>query len=65
VLLALGVPTDDARGALRFSLGHSSTPADVDALVAALPDAVARARQAGLMSRPLADVPVPSETTVG
>jgi cysteine desulfurase len=65
VLLALGVPTDDARGALRFSLGHTSTAADIDALVAALPDAVARARQAGLASRPLADVPVSSETAVG
>jgi cysteine desulfurase len=65
VLLALGVPDDDARGALRFSLGHTSTTADIDALVTVLPDAVARARQAGLVSRPVADVPVPSETAVG
>jgi cysteine desulfurase len=65
VLLALGVPDDDARGALRFSLGHTSTTADIDALVTVLPDAVARARQAGLVSRPVAAVPVPSETAVG
>lgn len=65
VLLALGVDSDDARGALRFSLGHTSTTSDVDALVAALPDAVVRARQAGLVSRPVAAVPVPSETAVG
>ena len=52
VLLALGLAIDDARGALRFSLGHTSTAADVDALVAALPEAVQRARHAGLASRP-------------
>jgi cysteine desulfurase len=51
VLLAMGVPEDDARGALRLSLGHTSTAADVDAFIAALPDAVTRARHAGLTSR--------------
>ena len=65
VLLALGVPNDDARGALRFSLGHPSTAADVDALIAALPEAVKRARQAGLASRPVADIRSTSETAVG
>ncbi|MDP9220873.1 MAG: cysteine desulfurase [Actinomycetota bacterium] len=66
VLLALGVPNDDARGALRFSLGHTSTRADVDALVAALPDAVERARHAGLASRPAAGLdPPPVQTAVG
>jgi cysteine desulfurase len=54
VLLAMGVEEHDARGALRFSLGHTSTAADVDALLAALPDAVARARAAGLASAGLA-----------
>lgn len=48
VLLAMGVDPDDARGALRFSLGHTSTDEDVDALLAALPAAVERARAAGL-----------------
>lgn len=48
VLLALGVPDDCVRGALRLSLGHSSTDADVDAVLAALPAAVDRARGAGL-----------------
>jgi cysteine desulfurase len=65
VLLALGVPNDDARGALRFSLGHPSTRADVDALITALPEAVERARQAGLASRPVADVAPTSEPAVG
>jgi len=54
VLLAMGVEEHDARGALRFSLGHTSTAADVDALLAALPGAVARARAAGLASAGLA-----------
>ena len=47
VLLAMGADDDRARSSLRFSLGHSSTAADVDALVAALPGAVERARRAG------------------
>ena len=37
VLLAMGVPAEEARGALRITFGHSSTEADVDALLAALP----------------------------
>ena len=48
VLLAMGLTEADARGALRFTLGHTTTDADVDALVAALPDAVERARRAGM-----------------
>lgn len=50
VLLAMGVGEDDARGALRFSFGRTSTQDDVDAAVAALPGAVERARAAGLTS---------------
>ncbi|ACZ31424.1 aminotransferase class V [Xylanimonas cellulosilytica DSM 15894] len=49
VLLAMGVPEHEARGALRFSLGVTSTPDDVAALVAALPTVVARAQAAGLV----------------
>ena len=37
VLLAMGLSDDEARGALRITFGHSSTDADVDALLAALP----------------------------
>lgn len=51
VLLAMGVPDAAARGALRFSLGGSTTQADVDAAIAALPGAVERARRAGMMRR--------------
>jgi cysteine desulfurase len=50
VLLAMGVPETEARGALRFTLGATSTEADVDRLVAALPQVVARAQAAGLVS---------------
>jgi cysteine desulfurase len=46
VLLAMGHEDDRAKSSLRFSLGHSSTAADVDALVAAIGPAVARARSA-------------------
>jgi len=48
VLLAMGLDEETARGAQRFSLGHTSTEADVDALLAALPDAYSRARTAGM-----------------
>jgi cysteine desulfurase len=51
VLLAMGVPEPEARGALRITLGHDSTEADVDAFLAALPAAVERARRAGLADR--------------
>jgi cysteine desulfurase len=37
VLLAMGLPVGEARGALRITFGHTSTEEDVDALLAALP----------------------------
>ena len=48
VLLAMGSSEELARGSLRFSLGRTSTEADVDALLEALPAVVTRARAAGL-----------------
>ncbi|CAN5156342.1 cysteine desulfurase family protein [soil metagenome] len=51
VLTAMGVPEAEARGALRFTLGHGTTEAEVDALVAALPAAVRRAVKAGFADR--------------
>ncbi|MGW3249006.1 cysteine desulfurase family protein [Streptomyces fungicidicus] len=48
VLLATGTDPDLARGTLRFSLGHTSTEADVTALAKAIGPAVRRARAAGL-----------------
>ncbi|MBT0769724.1 cysteine desulfurase [Kineosporia sp. J2-2] len=50
VLLAMGVPEPTARGALRFTLGHTSTTDDVAALAAAIGPVVERARGAGLAS---------------
>ncbi|HEY2671754.1 MAG TPA: cysteine desulfurase family protein [Rugosimonospora sp.] len=48
VLLAMCADDDRARSSLRFSLGHTSTKADIDELIAALPGAVERARRAGM-----------------
>jgi cysteine desulfurase len=44
VLAAMGVPRDVAAGSLRLSLGWSSTDADVDAALDAVPAAVERLR---------------------
>jgi cysteine desulfurase len=52
VLLAMGIPPDVAQGSLRFSLGHTSTPADVTALARAIGPVVERARAAGMVNRP-------------
>jgi cysteine desulfurase len=46
VLLAMGLSEREARGALRLTLGHTSTGADVEAVLAALPAALDRARRA-------------------
>jgi cysteine desulfurase len=48
VLLAMGLNEQAARGALRFSFGHTSTPADVAAVDAAIGPVVERARRAAL-----------------
>jgi cysteine sulfinate desulfinase/cysteine desulfurase-like protein len=46
VLLAMGADDARARGSLRFSLGHSSSQTDVDALGAVIGEVVERARRA-------------------
>jgi cysteine desulfurase len=46
VLLAMGADEDRSRGSLRFSLGHTSTQDDVDAVATAIGEAVERARRA-------------------
>jgi cysteine desulfurase len=51
VLLAMGHDPELARSSLRFSLGHTSTKADVEALGAAIGPAVERARKAGMTTR--------------
>ncbi|NAZ86250.1 cysteine desulfurase family protein [Kineococcus indalonis] len=51
VLLATGLSEQEAAGALRFSLGWSTTDADVDAALAAVGPAVERARRASTSAR--------------
>lgn len=48
VLLAMGNDSATASSALRITLGHTTTREDLDALLAALPQAHARAHAAGL-----------------
>ena len=48
VLVAMGAEEPAARGSLRFSLGHTSTGADVAAVLAAIGPVVERARLAGV-----------------
>jgi cysteine desulfurase len=50
VLLAMGADAELAGSSLRFSLGRTSTPADIAAVLVALPPVVARARQAGALA---------------
>lgn len=54
VLLAMGLDENEARGALRMTVGHTTTRQDIAALLAALPEAVARAARAGLSDRVVA-----------
>ncbi len=46
VLLAMGVPKDEALSSLRLTLGPTTTAAEVDLAAAAVPAAVARLREA-------------------
>ena len=52
VLLATGTDPDLARGTLRFSLGHTSTEADVEAVAKAIGPVVERARDGGPELKP-------------
>jgi len=47
VLLACGVSPEQARGALRLSLGPTTTQAEIDRVVEVLPNLVAQARKVG------------------
>lgn len=51
VLTAMGRPADEVPDGIRVSLGWSSTAADVDALVAALPDVVGTGRAVAAAER--------------
>ena len=52
VLAAMGIPDGQARGALRLSLGWTSTERDVEILLAALPESLERARAVGALMTP-------------
>jgi cysteine desulfurase len=56
VLLAMGFDQHAARSSVRFTLGHTSTDADVDALLGAIGPAVQRARSAASVRRPVTRV---------
>ncbi len=45
VLTAIGLPAEDARASLRFSLGRHTTQADIDFALRVVPAAVARLRE--------------------
>jgi cysteine desulfurase len=52
VLVAMGVPRELALGAVRFSFGRESTPADVDHVAQVMPEVVAKVRKlAGVLGR--------------
>lgn len=47
VILAMGVPPDEARGSVRFSLGRTTTEADIDLVIERLPGILERTRAGG------------------
>jgi cysteine desulfurase len=52
VLLAVGIPKELALGAVRFSLGHESTEADIDRVAEVMPGVVEKVRKlAGMLGR--------------
>jgi cysteine desulfurase len=52
VLTAMGVPRELALGAIRFSLGHETTEADIDRAAEVFPAVVGRVRKlAGVLGR--------------
>jgi len=59
VLTAMGYPEDEARGALRFSVGRTTTEAEIDEAVEAIPRVLSeiRAGAAALAAEPSAPTP--------
>jgi cysteine desulfurase len=62
VLTAMGYPEDEARGALRLSLGRTTTDADIDTAVEVVPRVLAsmRVASAAVAADPLGQAPAPS-----
>jgi cysteine desulfurase len=61
VLVAMGVPRERALGAIRFSFGRESTPADVERAAAVVPAVVAKVRK---LASVLGRTGAPPEATV-
>jgi cysteine desulfurase len=61
VLAAMGYPPDEARGALRVSLGRTTTDAEIETAVEAIPRTVAAMRvgQAAVAADPLGALAIP------
>lgn len=53
VLTAMGYPDEEARGALRLSLGRTTSEADVDAAIAVVPSVVAAHRASAVVPEPV------------
>ncbi|HYK53641.1 MAG TPA: cysteine desulfurase family protein [Candidatus Eremiobacteraceae bacterium] len=55
VLTAIGVPAEKARGTVRFSLGRTTTSAEIDAVIDALPSIIGKLRgvAASTLAQPL------------
>jgi len=51
VLLALGLPPEQAHGSLRLTLGRDNTEADVEQVLEVLPQIVAKLRAMSLLLR--------------
>ena len=51
VLLAMGIPTDEAWGAIRLTLSYSTTEAEIDRVISVFSDVVERGVRAGLSKR--------------
>jgi cysteine desulfurase len=62
VLAAMGYPVEEARGAVRLSLGRTTTDSEIDEVVRVLPEVVARLVAAGPGSPP-PHPPAPVSTT--
>ena len=67
VLLAMGYSPSQALGALRLTLGHTTTEADVDLALQAVPAAVARLQGSGNRgwAQPAESAPLAAASTKG
>ena len=65
VLTAMGVPADEARGALRLSLGRTTTDADIDAAVGLVGTVIERQRTRAGIDGPAVTTPELASTGVG